>query len=1661
MPIFEIERDGVIFEVEGPTTPTEQDLEALYSEFQKTQQQDTLTGLNRAIAEQPDTASVPQLDEPVGTETLPEQAPSIQDTQIAAPPAPAVQGTTAQPIEEPTDIKPIVTEPEAPVERAEAPFGPISQINATSANLLAGATRLPGTIVQAFLSASNLLNKGINAVTGANLTTDAQVTPELRDNALTKVLDDIAEKDDYVRKEFGNKDFLDVLATKDVGQIAKFGGTHLLGQLPIFLLAGSGGGLATLGATTTSNKLDQSLDKLERGETLSDTESLYINALLDGTFEAAFEKIGSGKTINILKNAFKKIAKESGEEVAKQGFKESMSGIFKSMLGAGAREASEEAATTFSQLTTDLISGENTDLTFGEIARNSLNSMALGAVSGGALGGGGRIAVRTAEKIAPAAEVTQETAEITPETGAVTQETVVETQTDQADIADQEANIAELGQEVDNIVPGKAPTTQQESEQDLKNRDEAAKRAKKDFEDILGAPENVEDILDRGSRVSKIVEEEGVSPRVRKVVDNLVRNTRDGVMVDENNVGLQTRSSFDDSVQELLANRDKFGEFSVVTLDVSNLGGLNNAKGHEGANAILKDIMRGVVDPIVGEQGTMFRTGGDEVSIVLPGKTAEQSRSIMEQIDKAVDAKVKEIGLIEQPHPKHEGLPTGAGRLTLGVAQSQDFTEGDIKSDLLKKSDDMAKQDQIVKYTAIADKYGYIPLTQKDGNVKFVKEKRDGQGIGQEDRNRRIGDVRETGKTSRPRGEQEGGRGPTRPGKPTPKAKKPSAKEIKKDEAVLKDMAPPNKPPKPPELDTPVGQQGPNDASDATGIPDETVRQAFVRKVVDKYNRLKTVQKSVPEVTEETDVHLQQTLFSGRASDQLEQLEKKRVDPLMRDIVKSKVPVGDVELYLYAKHAPERNKHIKEIRPDMESGSGMTNEESEKILQGFKDKGQTETLEKIANQIYDINKAKLQLLKDAGLVSKKELSLWDRYDYYVPLKSEQVEAKAPRTGKGFDIRGKESFKAIGRKTAAENLIANAIADYEKTIVRAEKNKVGQTLLKLIRANPNPSLWTIDTQPMTPAFNENTGEVVIKKDPKYKLADNVLSVKEGGKDKLITIKDPLLARAMKNLGAEQSGIMIRGLGALNRFLSLVNTRLTPGFIGANFARDLQTALINVSAENSLALAKNIVKNIPSAMKASLKGDRGQPTGEWGKWNREFASEGGKIGFFGLDDINTLQKKLNKKLTQLKGGPKAKMTGVYRAAFGMVEKINDAIENTTRLSTYVALRKDGYSKRRAAAAAKNITVNFNQKGELGTLFNSMYLFANAGVQGTARLLRALNTKKGKAIASGIVVGSAAMAQLNRYVGGQDDDGEDKYDKISPFVKATNFIIMRPDGTFYKIPLPYGYNIFWTMGQAIGNVIDDGKPLENAAWIAGAAGDAFNPLGSAGSFIQTVAPTAIRPLVDLSMNRNFMGNPIRPEQPPFGPEKPESQLYFKTASESSRKIAEALNEVSGGSKFRAGKVDISPEAMDYVFDFFTGGAGRTVRQSADAIAKTLTGEEVPTRATPMLRRFKGEIPEFADMKIFYDNAKDVESALAEYEGLRDAKDKGADKFKKENMAKLQLAGSALTTLSSRIKAYRSQINASEIKGNKAQAKILNEKMMKLIRDFNKKYNQRVKGK
>jgi hypothetical protein len=64
---------------------------------------------------------------------------------------------------------------------------------------------------------------------------------------------------------------------------------------------------------------------------------------------------------------------------------------------------------------------------------------------------------------------------------------------------------------------------------------------------------------------------------------------------------------------------------------------------------------------------------------------------------------------------------------------------------------------------------------------------------------------------------------------------------------------------------------------------------------------------------------------------------------------------------------------------------------------------------------------------------------------------------------------------------------------------------------------------------------------------------------------------------------------------------------------------------------------------------------------------------------------------------------------------------------RLSAYKNARERGMSQNAAASLAKNLTVNFNRRGSWGVAMNSMYLFYNASVQGTARIFMAMGNKR----------------------------------------------------------------------------------------------------------------------------------------------------------------------------------------------------------------------------------------------------------------------------------------------------------------------------------------------
>lgn len=916
-------------------------------------------------------------------------------------------------------------------------------------------------------------------------------------------------------------------------------------------------------------------------------------------------------------------------------------------------------------------------------------------------------------------------------------------------------------------------------------------------------------------------------------------------------------------------------------------------------------------------------------------------------------------------------------------------------------------------------------------------------------------------------------------------------------------------------------RKGPYYSRTSSLTPEETIASRFVRQMQDKFQVLKAVQENIRKTGGKIDdsniAYMAEELFHGKAENDLNVMKERYVQPLAKLLADYKIAQADLDEYLYARHAPERNAHIAKINPKMpDGGSGMTNAEAAEIMQRVRNSGKQAQYDRLAGIIDDMLARRREIIREAGLEESGVVDAWQKaYRYYVPLKGQDVDGvvSQPRTGKGFTIGGRESKQAMGRASRAQSPSTQAIQDLSESLIRNRKNEVGNAFLKLVQDNPDKDYWQVftDDRPDTMRViaerkDQETGEtireVVERPVPMAMMADRYFTTKKDGKTYYIKLHDPRLMRAMKNMGPETSNAVIRTLGKVNRFLATVNTSYNPEFLVSNFIRDVQTAVMNLKAEqgrsdgklkgldNLSALA--VVKDSRSAMSAVYASLRGKTlTGKGAQWQKvwkEFVEDGGKTGWFNMGDLEGQQKEMDRLVSLAKGGWKGQSIGAWHSFLNLVEDANGAVENALRLSAYKHARDAGLSRQQAASLAKNMTVNFNRRGEQGALMNSLYMFANASIQGTANLVRTLGHLNGdgpllerlrwknlnvpQKIALAAVGAGYLLGSLNRSVAGEDDDGVNWYDKVPYHVKERNLVIMKSmfggrAGEYWSIPLPYGYNVFFLLGHTSEGVAAGDLTASRAAGnVVGGILGAFSPIGSetsetlSGALLKNAAPTILRPFANLAMNENFMGAQIYQENMPFGTPKPDSQLGRRSTPEAYKAFAFWLNAFSGGSQYRPGAVDITPESLKFWIDYISGGTGRFISKTTDAAVKSLNGIDIPEQQVPFLGKISGEVMPYADQQKMYDRMTEVAQYHAELKSLT-----GAERtaFIDENNGKLLMNGLMQDTRK-RLKDLRKQRDAIyadsslSLAQQAAMVKSVERDMKVAVDRFNREYNKKV---
>ena len=495
-----------------------------------------------------------------------------------------------------------------------------------------------------------------------------------------------------------------------------------------------------------------------------------------------------------------------------------------------------------------------------------------------------------------------------------------------------------------------------------------------------------------------------------------------------------------------------------------------------------------------------------------------------------------------------------------------------------------------------------------------------------------------------------------------------------------------------------------------------------------------------------------------------------------------------------------------------------------------------------------------------------------------------------------------------------------------------------------------------------------------------LRQHQVVVKRNGRDYVITINgNPRAAQALNgqtnpdNDISGSIGQLVHLIGDVNRTLSSLYTTLQPDFIASNFLRDMvySNSMVWVKESPKYAIQYNMnFAKLPIVRMVMLldKYRRGtlDMNDEIEKMFYQFMMNGGETGFSRMADIDEHKKEIKKMLKAANEKIPAHVVRECMATW--IGEVGRGIEMRARFAAFVTSRNAGRTIDRSIWDAKEISVNFNKKGAgdkfLGAEGQTMlgnvaagvsgagragYIFWNAALQGTfGNFLKYAMRHPGKI---GTVVASwyglAMLVTALASAGGDDDD--DSYYDIPEHTRRQNLIVKGPGNAWIKIPLPIEYRAVYAMGELTGSSLFHNEKLEVSDVLA-----QMSQLLPVDMMEGTKAlwPSSVKPMVEVSNNESWYGSPIWKDTP-YNKYMPNWTKAYKSANKDLVNLSETLNEVSGGSKYRKGTIDLNPAAIEYLLKQYTGGFFTVTNQIRNLINVGTGEKDFDWRYVPLANR------------------------------------------------------------------------------------------------------------
>lgn len=748
------------------------------------------------------------------------------------------------------------------------------------------------------------------------------------------------------------------------------------------------------------------------------------------------------------------------------------------------------------------------------------------------------------------------------------------------------------------------------------------------------------------------------------------------------------------------------------------------------------------------------------------------------------------------------------------------------------------------------------------------------------------------------------------------------------------------------------------------------------------------------------------------------------------EIMKYGKSFKDLCHYVIAKHAPERNALI-ESKNGLKDGAGMSNEEAFAIVEEFESGIDKADIDNLWERINVATQFTLERQYNDGIISK---GLFDylngMFEFYVPLKgweeSDGVDySKSERFSKNSGT-GK-AVQAKGRSSVADNPFAYIEMAAENAIKQGDQNYVRQCLYNMCVNNPDEDLYTVNKtyyveidgewiaqheRPDEELFINGKAKTELIDTPHKEFIKNTeakrydVDVWIGGEKRTITFaqgeKGLDIADAINKARVVRTTRMSNAIGKLTRYIASVNTSKNPEFVVRNFERDFLYAVpaYAIKGGNSLKLMANLPKAF-KAINAEFMQRAEKRDTELNRYMDEYLNGGGKTGFVHSLDIDSRKLKAEKEIKRMiNSGTKAgKAKAIGKAIGSTMSYLNDMSENSIRFAVFITERQSGKSTKEAALAAKEITVNFNRKGNLTPLLGSYYAFFNASVQGSIHNFIGLGVKwTNRFIVGNALLGAVQMlaAQLSRYFGDDDELGVSDYDRLSDFTRNNNIILpdilrlgkhlgfQNEEGKqygFMTIPMPQSFRAVSAAGIISDQMLQGNKNVPQGIMeIADNVVANMSPLdlefynfstGKPFMFLARSLPTFMQPFVDIVANKDFADRQIYAEEfmKNWEGKIPESSLGFKNTNSLMVAITKGMNRLANGTtnlnpelqvnedggvsrNGLMGWLDWNPAIMEHVIEGLTGGGGRFWNNVYKTVEAGLTGKELDNSDIPFVR-------------------------------------------------------------------------------------------------------------